>query len=59
MGNNGTASRKPDPRRVEAIRNLPKEIMQSLTREEVYAFLHEDVWPDTLREKLKDYMFDE
>ncbi len=51
--------RKPDPMRMEILRNLPIKIKETLTREEVYAFLYEDIWPDSLREKLKDYIVDE
>ena len=49
---------KPDPKRLEALRSLPKEIIETLTKEEVKAFLYEDVWPDSLGEKLKDYLVD-
>lgn len=51
-------NKAPDPQRLKALQSLPKEIMASLTREEVVAFLEEDVWPDTLRKKLKDYIMD-
>lgn len=51
--------RKIDPAKMQALRSLPVEIKQSLTREEVDAFLHDEVWPDSLREKLKDYFVDE
>jgi hypothetical protein len=47
---------KPAPERLEALRNLPKEIMKTLSQEEINAFLHEEVWPDSLLEKLKDYL---
>jgi hypothetical protein len=50
---------KLDPERLAALRNLPKAVMESLTKEEVNAFLHQDDWPDSLREKLKDYLVDE
>ena len=50
--------KRPAKERLEALRNLPKEILKSLSQEELNAFLHEDVWPDSLREKLKDYMVD-
>ena len=50
---------KPDPKRLAALRSLPKEIITSFTKEEVKSFLYEDVWPDSLREKLKDYIVDE
>ncbi len=46
---------KPAPERVEALRNLPKEIVEQLTKEEVNAFLFDDEWPDSLRDKLKDF----
>ena len=49
---------KPDPVRLEALRNLPKEVMKSLTKEEIQAFVHSDEWPDSLKEKLRDYMAD-
>jgi hypothetical protein len=48
--------RKPDPARMQALRNLSIEIKQSLSREESDAFLYEDIWPDSLLEKLKDYL---
>ena len=50
--------KKPDPARVKALQSLPKEIMTSLTKEEVAAFLEKDVWPESLKEKLKDYLVD-
>ena len=46
----------PDPERVKVLSNLPKEIVEQLTKEEVDAFLFEDLWPDSLRHKLKDFM---
>jgi hypothetical protein len=50
---------RPDPSKLEALRNLPPEIMQSLTKEEVNAFLFKEVWPESLLEKLKDYVVEE
>jgi hypothetical protein len=44
---------------MEALRELPAEIMRSLTKEEISAFLYEDVWPDSLQEKLRDFMVEE
>jgi hypothetical protein len=52
-------SRKPDPEKMQALRSLPVHVKQGLTREEADAFLYEDVWPDSLLEKLKDYLVDE
>jgi hypothetical protein len=51
--------RKCDPVRMHVLRMLPLEIKQCLTKEEVDAFLHDDVWPESLKEKLKDYIVDE
>jgi hypothetical protein len=43
---------------MQALRSLPLEVKQVLTKEEVDAFLYEDVWPDSLKGKLKDYLVD-
>ena len=50
--------KRPEPSRLEALRNLPREVMQSLTKEEIRAFLHSSEWPDSLKEKLKGYIAD-
>ena len=50
--------RKPDPAKMQALRNLPLDIKQSLTKEEADAFLYEEEWPDSLIAKLKDYLVD-
>jgi hypothetical protein len=51
--------KRPDPARLEALRNLPKEVMQSLSKEEINAFLFGNEWPDSLKEKLRNYMMDD
>jgi hypothetical protein len=56
---NNPDKRKIAPAKMQVLRSLPVEIKQALTREEVDAFLHDEVWPDSLREKLKDYFVDE
>jgi hypothetical protein len=50
------SEQKPDSKRLEALRKIPKDVMETLTKEEVRAFLHDDVWPDSLQEKLRDYL---
>lgn len=55
MSNENRQKGTPDPERVKALSNLPKEIVEQLTKEEVNAFLFEDLWPDSLRDKLKDF----
>jgi len=59
MAGEESSDQKPDSKRVAALRNLPKQVMESLTKEEVRAFLHDDAWPDSLQEKLKNYFVDE
>jgi hypothetical protein len=46
----------PLPGRMEVLRELPSDIMKSLTKEEIQAFLFEEVWPDSLQDKLKAYL---
>lgn len=53
---NSSATRKCDTVKMQVLRMLPLEIKQSLTKDEVNAFLYDETWPDSLKEKLKDYM---
>ena len=59
MSENKEKGKQPDPEKLEALRSLPAEITNSFTKEEVNAFLFEKDWPDSLRDKLKDYIVDE
>jgi hypothetical protein len=52
-------AKRVDPVKLQALRNLPAEVVKSLTKEEMNAFLFKDEWPDSLQEKLKDYLVDE
>jgi len=47
---------EPIPGRMEALRELPGEILRELTKTEIRAFLFEEIWPDSLQEKLRDYL---
>ncbi|MFO7785786.1 MAG: hypothetical protein ACQET7_06765 [Thermodesulfobacteriota bacterium] len=51
-----TAGHEPNQKRLEALRRLPKEVLDKLSKEEVKSFLHEDDWPDSLKEKLGNYL---
>jgi len=55
-GKDSSCKKTIDPVKIQVLRMMPLEIKQSLTKEEVNAFLFEDVWPDSLNEKLKDYI---
>jgi len=48
--------KEPKTGRIEALRELPGDILRSLTKKEINAFLYDDDWPDSLGEKLKDYL---
>ncbi len=50
---------KPDPQRVAVLRALPLEVKEQLTGEEAEAFMYNRELPESLLEKLKDYLVDE
>ena len=58
MDENPYKGKEPKPGRIEAFRELPGRILRSFTKEEVRAFLYEEEWPNSLEEKLKDYLND-
>jgi len=47
---------KPDPERIAILRSLPLEIKQQITGEEAEAFMYNRELPESLLEKLKDYI---
>ncbi len=49
-------NKEPLPGRMEVLRDLPADIMRSLTKEEIQAFLFKEVWPVSLSEKLEQYL---
>lgn len=49
-------SEKPDPERVAILRSLPLEIKEQITGEEAEAFMYNRELPDSLLEKLHDYL---
>ena len=54
----GPRNEKPDPQRMAVLRSLPLEIKQQITGEEAQAFLYKEELPESLLEKLKDYLED-
>lgn len=50
---------KPNPERMAILRSLPPEIKQQITGDEARAFLYEEEVPDSLLEKLRDYLVDD
>ena len=58
MSNNNTI-KTPDPERMAVLRSLPLEIKEQITGEEAAAFLNKDDLPESLLEKLKDYLVSE
>lgn len=59
MEKNEPQKRKPNPERVAILRSLPLEIKEQITGEEAEAFMYEQDVPDSLLEKLKDYLVTE
>lgn len=47
---------KPDPERVAILRSLPLEVKQQITGDEAEAFMYNEELPESLMEKLKDYL---
>ncbi len=50
---------KPDPQRVAILRSLPLEVKEQITGEEAEAFMYNRELPESLLEKLKDYLIEE
>jgi len=59
MAKESAPKKKADPEKVKVLRMLPRELKESLTPEEVNAILFEEVWPDSLQDKLKEYIVEE
>ena len=54
----GPRKEKPDPQRMAVLRSLPLEIKEQITGKEAQAFLYKEELPESLLEKLKDYLED-
>ncbi len=54
--NNKKLSKKPDPERQQAFKSLPPHIRESMTPEEVEIFLYGSEWPETLFDKLDEFI---
>ncbi len=56
MSSSESPKEKPDPERVAVLRSLPLAIKEKITGEEAAAFMYNRPLPDSLLEKLKDYI---
>jgi hypothetical protein len=56
MSSSELPKEKPDPERVAVLRSLPLAIKEKITGEEAAAFMYNRPLPDSLLEKLKDYI---
>ena len=52
-------NRKPDPERVAFLRSLPLEVKETITGEEADAFMFGEEIPESLFEKIKDFIKEE
>ncbi len=50
---------KPDQQRVAILRSLPLEVEEQITGEEAEAFMYNRELPESLMEKLKDYLVED
>ena len=48
--------RKPDPARVAILRSLPAEVKATITGEEADQFISTDALPESLYEKIRDFL---
>ncbi len=48
--------KKPNPERVAFLRSLPLEVKERITGEESEAFMFEEEIPESLFEKIKDFI---
>jgi hypothetical protein len=55
----GPRKEKPDPERIAILRALPIEVKEQISGEEAQALLYNEELPDSLIEKLKDYLIPE
>lgn len=53
---NNSEKKKPNPERVAMLRSLPLEVKSRITGEEAHAFMYDEELPESLMEKLKDYL---
>ena len=49
-------NRTPDPAKVAFLRSLPAEVKASITGEEADQLMYGDEMPESLYEKVKDYL---
>ena len=54
-----TPKDKPDPQRVAILRSLPLEVKEQITGEEAEAFMYNRDLPESLLEKLKEYLVED
>ncbi len=59
MSEKKTEQQEPLPGRMEALRTLPADVLRTLTKQEIRAFLFKDEWPDSMKDKLKQYMVED
>jgi len=59
MHNDDASRKKPDPQKIAFLRALPMEVKQQLSGEETKAFMYGEELPESLLEKLKDYLVDD
>ncbi len=59
MSDTDKTKRKPDPDRVAFLRSLPMEVKEQITGDEAEAFMFATDIPQSLYEKIKDFITEE
>ena len=59
MSDTDKTTRKPDPDRVAFLRSLPMEVKEQITGDEAEAFMFAADIPQSLYEKIKEYITEE
>jgi hypothetical protein len=58
-GQPGMEKQQPNSERVAFLRTLPQEVKEQITGDEAQAFMYEKDIPESLFEKIKDFIKDE
>ncbi len=56
MKEQSNSKKEPAPERLAVLKKLPNEIVAQFSKKELNAFLFEDEWPDSLQDKLKNFL---
>ena len=59
MSEQNDNKKEPISERVSMIRSFPREVIESLTKEDLNTIMYEEELPTSLGDKLKDYLVED